>query len=300
MHVTPRALRRSISSYSRSASAWLRLLVGSSKTMMRAPPPTAAAICTICCWAMDSSPSRPAHVERRRRSRRASRSRAAPSGCDRGTRASRQRAEAEVLGDGQVVAEGELLMHHRRRRRRARRAACGSAPRARARRGGHRPGLRGRRGSSRACSCPRRSRRRARGRIPAAISKRDVVERLHAGKALGDVPSKRTARVAHGVRDPRPLHFRYCSGTSVKPQSLELPRPGAEVVLGHAHQLHRDDRGNVLLEVELVDDRAHADVAPEVHGLREQHRREPLVDVGQLGGQRVDGDDLHLLRDRGR
>ena len=31
-------------------------------------------------------------------------------------------------------------------------------------------------------------------------------------------------------------------------------------------------------------------------GLRQQHRRQPLLDVRQLGRQRVDGDQLHLLR----
>src|SRR4051812_19708554 len=76
----------------------------------------------------------------------------------------------------------------------------------------------------------------------------------------------------------------------------KLARPRPERLAGDPHRIHRNDLRNVLLVEELVDDLGDADVAPQIGRLREQHRREALFDVRELCRQRVDRHQLHLLR----
>src|SRR6185437_6630325 len=61
---------------------------------------------------------------------------------------------------------------------------------------------------------------------------------------------------------------------------LELPRPRPKIVLRHPHEIHLDVRRHDLLQVNVVEDRLHRDIAPVEHRLSEQHRRQALVDVG--------------------
>ena len=86
-------------------------LVGSSNTMTRAPVPTAAAIWTICSCPVVSSPTG------RSTSKSAPISDSIVRALDRiSRRASRpprkEIAEAEILGDGEIGAEGQFLMDH--------------------------------------------------------------------------------------------------------------------------------------------------------------------------------------------
>ena len=74
----------------------------------------------------------------------------------------RQRAETQILGDGQVLAERELLVHHAHAGASASRGLSKRTSLAVDEQRARRRARRCRRGSFRACSCPRRSRRRAR------------------------------------------------------------------------------------------------------------------------------------------
>ena len=91
-----------------------------------------------------------------------------------------------------------------------------------------------RRESFRACSCRHRSRRRARGtsrpRSPASPRSAPARRGSACETARSGLPQSHAA--AQGLR--------YALGTSVNPQALSCLRPVAEVLLAHAHQLHRD------------------------------------------------------------
>ena len=97
----------------RSASCCDRLLVGSSNTISRAPCPMADAICSICCWPMVSDADRARDIQRdvywREQPFRSF------SHLTSGYEAAggRQIAEAQVLGNGQVLAERQFLVDHR-------------------------------------------------------------------------------------------------------------------------------------------------------------------------------------------
>src|SRR6478609_4244030 len=106
MSVIPRDLSSRTSLKRSAVSAAESELVGSSITMTFAPVPTAPAICTSCSWPVESVPmmASGSMVE----PMLASTEFAAVD--DAG--APRQVAEAEVLGDGEVGAERELLVHH--------------------------------------------------------------------------------------------------------------------------------------------------------------------------------------------
>ena len=118
----------------------------------------------------------------------------------------------------------------------------------------------------------------------------DVRQRGDAGKALGDVRERDHA--------PTAAHFIAMNfgSTSVKPQSRSCRAHCAEVALVDAHEIHLHVLRHVLLVVHVIVDRLHRHVAPLIRRLREQHRRDALLDVRQLRRQPVDRHDLHLLR----
>ena len=115
---------------SASASAWARLLVGSSSTSTRQPTATARAISTICCAAIGSRPparrggcadgaappARAAPLPHRASIDDAQRA-------DEPAAAARLHAEQDVLGHRQVRRQRQLLVDHRHARRAARPAA---------------------------------------------------------------------------------------------------------------------------------------------------------------------------------
>ena len=117
----PCARRRAMSANSASASAWARLLVGSSRTSTRQPTATARAISTICCAAIGSVPATTVAAgccgwcssasARAARSRMRGAIEQAPR-----HRARRLDAEQDVLGDGQVRRQRQLLVDHRHAR----------------------------------------------------------------------------------------------------------------------------------------------------------------------------------------
>ena len=154
----------------------------------------------------------------------------------------RNRAEAEILGHRQVLAEGELLVHHPdaggERVARAVEvhlvAVDDEPPVVRRVHAGE--------DLSRACSCPRRSRRTARDTTRRQSSSDTSLSACTPGNRFV-MCSKRTAGLA---RHRRVVASRVTSSdtsdrTLVKPQSFSCLRPGAEVLLRHLDQLHRDD-----------------------------------------------------------
>ena len=82
--------------------------------------------------------------------------------------------------------------------------------------------------------------------------------------------------LGHAARPRRRHIFRYASGTSVNPQSLSWrahwPRFSFETRTRSMGMM----AGTSFLEMTLSDDRVHADVAPLVDGLGEQHGRDAL------------------------
>ena len=126
----------------------------------------------------------------------------------------------------------------------------------------------------------------------------DVLSATHAREALADVPEadERTVQRDDSASACSLAASGTSSGTSVKPQSCswraQVPRLSFVTRTSSIGMIS----GTSFLKWTLSKILVHADVAPQVGRLREQHRRQPLLDVGQLGRQRVDGDDLHLLR----
>ena len=282
--------------------------------MTRAPLPTAAAICTICCCPSGSAPTgRCTSTSRRPRSPPASRARAARARA-RSTNSAprRQPAQAQVLGDGQVLARRQLLVNDADpgAQRRARVAQLGALSV-----DDHLAGVGRRRcrpGSSPSVLLPAPFSPHSAWHEPRRMSKVTPSSARTPGKRLL-TPANRTAgapRPCHGPgrrrrsrRHPglRPHAttygiFRYCSGTSAKPQlaswRAQVPRFSRVTRTGSIGMIV----GTSFLKWILSIDRGDADLAPQVRRLRDQHRRQALLDVGQLGRQRVDRDDLHLLR----
>ena len=146
-----------------------------------------------------------------------------------------------------------------------------------------------------------------RRRRPAAASRRRRRNRRRATPATkADGTSAWTCRKWVSAARPEGPRFtaetaRYFSGREQlfgdvgEAPGPQLTRPDAEVVRGDAHQLGVDVRRHRLSARDLVDDRVDADLAPQVRRLREQHRRQARLDVGELGRQRVDGNDFHRL-----
>src|SRR5258708_2428308 len=94
----------------------------------------------------------------------------------------------------------------------------------------------------------------------------------------------------------RLLELQIFLGNICEAPLSQLARPRAERIGRYSHGVHWNQRGHILLVDNFVDDLRDADVAPKVRLLREQHRHEALLDVGQLRRQAVDGDDLDLRR----
>src|SRR6185312_1956548 len=81
-----------------------------------------------------------------------------------------------------------------------------------------------------------------------------------------------------------------------EPPRFQPARPVAEIVLRDAHHLHRrDDRWYVLFQVHFFEDALDRDVAPVVGRQGQQHRRQSILDEGELRRQATDGNDLDLL-----
>src|SRR4051812_17649278 len=103
--------------------------------------------------------------------------------------------------------------------------------------------------------------------------KGDVAQRLHARKALREMLEanggrwrwsrgwKRHGKQRHPARDDTSFHVQVLLRHIAEAPRFQLPRPRAEVVLAHSNELHGNDLWDVLLEMELVHDRLHADVA---------------------------------------
>src|SRR6185436_8759377 len=128
---------------------------------------------------------------------------------------------------------------------------------------------------------------------PAAISSETSLSACTPGKRRV-IFSKRTAgsvmrcrpcvRCAPWVRcDARGSHLQVYLGHVGESPVPELPRPLPEVLLRDADEIHGDDGRDVFLGDDLVDDGVHAHVAPLIHGLGEEDRRDALVDVHELG-----------------
>src|SRR5260221_7896637 len=86
-------------------------------------------------------------------------------------------------------------------------------------------------------------------------------------------PSKRTAGSLMAPRRSARQVLRRHVG---EPPRLELARPFPEVLLADPDQLHRDDRGRLLLVVELLHDRLHPDISPRVDELGQRPRHHAL------------------------
>ncbi len=152
-----------MTSNNRRASSRPRLLVGSSMTSTRAPVASARAISTICCW-------RPRVIRRARRAegrvgraveRRGRDPRRIPG--QRTRPCSRWLvAEDDVLHHGEIRRERQLLIDHGDAGTFARRADSSDERCTVDEHATRRPGVARRPGSTSACSCRRRSGRRAR------------------------------------------------------------------------------------------------------------------------------------------
>src|SRR6188474_1331796 len=71
-----------------------------------------------------------------------------------------------------------------------------------------------------------------------------------------------------------------------EPPRFQPARPVAEIVLRDAHHLHwRDDRWYVLFQVHFFEDALDRDVAPVVGRQGQQHRRQSILDEGELRRQ---------------
>src|SRR5215217_7629925 len=76
---------------------------------------------------------------------------------------------------------------------------------------------------------------------------------------------RRSMVIPRSWRLPTSLRERQVLRVDVrKSPRLELSRPRPKVVLRHAHEWHLDLCGDVLLEIDMIEDRLHRHVAPEV------------------------------------
>ena len=188
---------------SRSASRWPSGAVGSSRMRTLGSCDSALAISTSCRSASDRLPTRRRGRNARGRAARAPRRSCAAHRADvEQAEAARLAAERDVLRDREVRQQAELLVDGGDAELDRAAACCRSSTGAPAE--ADRAGI----GASMPermlirSTCRRRSGRSARGSRRARRSKRHVVEREHAGKALGqpaDLEAQRAARCGDGA-----------------------------------------------------------------------------------------------------
>src|SRR5580765_1353121 len=110
--------------------------------------------------------------------------------------------------------------------------------------------------------------------LPAATSKLTPSSASTPGNRLV-TPSKRR-KLTRSRRHVTSFELQVFLGHVAEAPLAELARPGAEVLLGDAHELHGDGVGDRLSEHHVIDDDLDALVAPQVRRLREQHGGQPL------------------------
>src|SRR5665213_482741 len=285
--------------YRCSPSGCERLLVGSSKRIARAPPPTAAAIWTTCCSATVRSPtsrrtsiwvSIPANnsVARRSMSGR-------ETNKPRRGRSPRQRFSATERFSQNDSSWWTMPMPARSASRGFSKWTGRPSTKISPASGAWMPAS-----ILPSVLLPAPFSPHSAWQEPRAMSKPTSCRARAPGKLLPILRKPMSGEDGSNIDESsdkvgRLLQLQIFLGDVGEAPQAQLAGPGPERVDGDAHRIHGDDFGHVPFVEQLVDDLRDADVSPKIRRLREQHRRQSLFDVGKLGRQGIHRDDLDLV-----